>query len=197
MKANLCDKLTDYLDEDEYDAFEARPDYYTNTKYNEYPVAGANWHQAKAYCEWRGARRPTEAEWEKAARGSQDTRDFPWGKGWINCDRANARIGFQPICVRGTDKVGVRPNGQSPYGAMDMTGNALEWVNDWFGQEYYHDSPSRNPQGPLSSDDNNTRVARGGSFYNDIATPPTVFARWNIQTDVADPDLGFRCAQTP
>ena len=191
--AGNCVRFAEYLDDDSNDNFEPRPDYYTNPKYNNYPMLGVNWQQAKTFCEWRGARLPTEAEWEKAARGDKDTRNYPWGDAQITCTRANAGVGAGS-CTPGSDKVGQHPTGQSPYEVMDMSGNALEWVADWYEVDYYLSSPTNNPKGPNSSSENK-RVARGGSWYNDISAPPTVFYRWHLPPEDGELDTGFRCAR--
>ncbi len=141
-----------------------RSDYYTNLQYAEYPVVYISWDQAKTYCSWRGADLPTEAQWEKAARGT-DQRTYPWGEG-IYCDKANY-WGKQNGCVGDTTRVGSYEDGKSPYGIYDLAGNAWEWVNDWYDEDYYVNSPSVNPLGP---DLGQYRVLRGGTWskYEDL-----------------------------
>jgi formylglycine-generating enzyme len=106
-----------------------------NPIFSEHPVMDVNWYHARDFCEWRGARLPTEAEWEKAARGT-DERKFPWGNDPVTCELA--RYGD---CGWFTIPVGQHPDGVSPYGAHDMAGNAWEWTNDWYDGDYYNYSP--------------------------------------------------------
>jgi formylglycine-generating enzyme required for sulfatase activity len=153
----------------------------------ELPITGVTWQQARAFCAWAGKRLPSEAEWEKAARGT-DGRLFPWGNQQPSCDRAN----FES-CGGALKPVGMAPGGASPYGALDMAGNAEEWVNDWFASDAYVQSPSRDPAGP-PADNGSGHSVRGGSFRYDA---------WHLRTYVRfwDPggaahDVGFRCARS-
>lgn len=163
-----------------------RSAYYGNPEFDEHPVIYVDWNMAKTYCEWRGARLPTEAEWEKAARGT-DGRTYPWGES-ISCDQANYRD-----CVGDTTKVGNYLDGVSPYGMYDMAGNVWEWVNDWYDSSYYQSSPSSNPQGPTSGQ---IRVLRGGSWYGSVNGVRSAY-RFRYGPSVADFGIGFRCSLSP
>lgn len=125
-----------------------------------YPVVGVSWNDAVAYAAWVGKRLPTEAEWEKAARGT-DARRWPWGAQFSQPVKANvwhAKDGFKHLAP-----VGHYPTGASPYGALDMAGNVWEWTADWYSDTYYHRSEGRNPKGPEAG---SRRVVRGGSWLS-------------------------------
>lgn len=148
-----------------------------------HPVVEVTWFGANAYCEWVERSLPSEAQWEKAARGL-DGRIYPPGNR-INCNSANT-----VECKRfGALEVGSYPDGSSPYGALDMAGNAWEWVADWYSAAYYQVSGGINPPGPEGGE---TRVLRGGSFNQDRKHARAANRRNNAPGNSQD-DYGFRC----
>jgi eukaryotic-like serine/threonine-protein kinase len=137
-------------------------DYFGNPDFQDYPVIHVTWFDANTYCQWAGRRLPTEAEWERAARGD-DMRTFPWGDEPPNANNSNSRNS-----VGDTSRVGSYPVGASPFGALDMAGNVWEWVADYYDSNYYSRSPDTNPTGPESGGSDFLRVIRGGSYQDDL-----------------------------
>jgi formylglycine-generating enzyme required for sulfatase activity len=154
--------------------------------HDDHPVVYVTWEEAKAYCEWAGGRLPTEAEREKAARGTDD-RKYPWGNEEPDPERAVYRRTWGK---EATGAVGTHPAGSSPYGLQDMGGNVWEWCSDWYDDGYYAVSPYRDPKGPPSG---RAHVVRGGSWDS----RPTVLScscrSWGHR-GYRDGDFGFRCA---
>lgn len=133
-----------------------QPAYFGNSQFANYPVIHITWEYAKAYCAWAGRRMPSEAEWEKAARGPSGAI-YPWGNLAPNESLANYYQGK----IKDTSPVGAFPKGASPYGALDMAGNVMEWMADWYSETYYQSSPLSNPIGPSSGQ---YRAVRGGAL---------------------------------
>jgi formylglycine-generating enzyme required for sulfatase activity len=166
------------------------------------PVVCVNWNDARVYSAWAGGQLPTEAEWEKAARGTGG-QIYPWGNDF-GCHRGNfddEREVDSYVVEGGPDcdgypkaaPVGNFAAGASPYGALDMAGNVWEWVADWYDRDYYSTSPASNPQGPDSKEE---RLSRGGSFGSNDGGGRCAVRFWFVPS-LRDGSLGFRVAVVP
>ena len=154
--------------------------------HEDHPMVYVTWEEAKAYCEWAGGRLPTEAEREKAARGT-DARKYPWGNEEPEPERGVYRRTWG---YEATEAVGTHPAGASPYGLLDMGGNVWEWCADWFDNGYYAVSPYRDPRGPTSG---TAHVVRGGSWDSRPSVLSSSCRSWGHR-GYRDGDFGFRCA---
>ena len=137
-------------------------DFNSGPAYPNYPVVGVSWHESSAFCQWLGGRLPTEAAWEKAARGTDPTNYWPWGSSWEPY-RCNSYFNEPPDTFIHSSPVGYFDDGQSPYAVYDIAGNVWEWVNDWYQSDYYSVTPDSNPTGPDSAE---FKVFRGGGWGN-------------------------------
>lgn len=168
------------------------------------PVTGVTWFGAAAFCAWRDARLPSEAEWEKAARWQPDTGEtfiYPWGNEFegtavnhcdTNCNASQASASFDDGAAEET-VVGSYENGRSPAGIFDLGGNVWEWTSDWFDEAYYTETPGENPTGPEAG---SVRTVRGGSWF-DIGIFSAAAIRFPAPPTESGTTIGFRCAQNP
>jgi len=176
IKAGVCSVLPQFetIEPDQYD----------------FPVIRTGWEEANTLCQWYGYRLPTEAEWEKAARG-EDGWMYPWGNETPDCNRTNFRIDNCEIAIK---PVGSYPDNASPYGAFDMAGNVWEWVADWYAPDYYAQAPVENPPGPAEyEEDAYRRILRGGSAFYEAAVIRAANRR-AATPDTSNDNVGFRCA---
>src|SRR5579871_2482295 len=151
-----------------------------------HPMVNVTWYDARSYCDWAGVRLPTEAQWEKAARGVEG-RAYPWGATWEEV-RCRNSVGKR---VESTCPVGSFPQGASPYGVLDMAGNVFQWCADWYGERYYLTAPDHNPTGPLSG---TGRVLRGGCWGSDDPLTLRATYRYGYNPYAAQDFIGFRGA---
>lgn len=160
------------------------------SQHGDRPVIGVDWEDAQAYCRWRGKRLPTEAEWEKAARGT-DERLYPWGNSVPTTALANFALGARFSYDQVLMSVQSYEQGKSPYGLLQMAGNVWEWVQDWYAANYYDTSPDRNPMGPAQGQ---FKVLRGGS-WSDLPKYLLTYGRFKLLPETRNSYTGFRCAK--
>ena len=177
---------------------------YTSPAFDDYPVVSVDWYMADTFCRWRGGRLPTEAEWERAAGYNPFQLQralYPWGEEFVstnlnycdaNCPTSNIERRDSTVNDGHGDTapVGSYPDGRSPLGAYDMLGNVMEWVDDWYDDDYYEEAPPKNPRGPAGGE---FKALRGGSWLS-TEEELRVTARGHFDPTVARTTLGFRCA---
>jgi len=172
---------------------QTRSEYFGSPQFSNYPVMNVRWEQAQRFCEWAGGKLPSEAEWEKAARGV-DGRLFPWGNEYPDPQLANV-----DKFSRDSEPVDSHPQGSSPYGALNMSGNVWEWVADWYDAEYYTKNQDwNNPTGPGQPSGEPLRSGRGGSFIWSVAMASAAVRDWyQPEPQEMGYGVGFRCAYNP
>lgn len=150
---------------------------------NDIPIYNVDWEDASAYCAWAGKRLPTEAEWERAARGGLEEVSYPWG------DKADPKLARYNVSTGPGPVARFPPNA---FGLYDMAGSISEWTNDWFEREYYSKAPAANPKGPETGV---YKVIRGGAWSDSPARITTFFRNW-VRPNQRTPNIGFRCAKS-
>jgi eukaryotic-like serine/threonine-protein kinase len=172
-----------------------RKGYYADKQYANYPVINVSWEEANTYCKWHidGGRLPTEAEWERAARGGAEGKQYPWGDTLPVCT-TGAENGAQFNSCNPQDTIMVGSFAPNKYGLYDMAGNVWEWTTDWYEAIYYQNSPGQNPSGPQSSNQN-VHVVRGGSWLVN-SDYLRVADRFGLLPDYRANNLGFCCVRS-
>ena len=171
--------------------FQEDGDFKVDPGFEDHPIVEVTWYGANAFCEWRGGKLPTEAQWEKAARGSEGLSPFPWGKG-ISCEQAN----YDVCGLRASLPVNSNPEGVSPYGVYNMAGNVGEWTADWYGGTYYEESPYENPQGPEEPSPAK-KSSRGGSWFSTSNFLRVYHRNHEFSPTDSFSNVGFRCVFLP
>ena len=166
----------------------AKPSFWENADFNhpKQPVVGVTWKGAQKYCQWKNMRLPTEAEWEKAARGKRPVK-FPWGDEPPN----ETRLNYDNLMNK-TTEVGSYPSGKSDYGVHDMSGNVSEWVQDWHDPEYYLFSPKENPPGPKKG---SYKIIRGGNWRSNADDVSLTYRNATVPK-IKNTTVGFRCVKS-